>query len=231
MKKYIGKAGMLIVILVVPALVFLFLKYSTTNHYNIPYFVPELDEKGEVIVHGKDTVFHKIPEFKLIDQNGNTFTSAQTKGKIYVADFIFTRCKTICPKMTSQLARVQDAFQQNTDVLLVSHSVDPNYDSAEILRGFAKQNEAKDGKWFFLTGDKKAIYNLGINGYKVSVADASAYDKNVSIDETFIHTEKLLLIDKEGYIRGFYDGTDKKEVDRLILEIKVLLDYYKKEKK
>jgi protein SCO1 len=114
---------------------------------------------------------------------------------------------------------------------LVSHSVDPNFDSAEILKSFAQKNEAKDGKWFFLTGDKKAIYDLGIKGYKVSVADASAYDKNVSIDETFIHTEKLLLIDKEGYIRGFYDGTEKKEVDRLILEIKVLLDYYKKEKK
>ena len=226
--KYLSKAGILIAILVVPALVFLGLKFFATNHFKVPYFVPELDETGQVKTAGKDTVFHKIPAFNLIDQNGKPFTSAQTKGKVYVADFIFTRCTTICPKMTNHLARVQESFQKNPDVLLISHSVDSKFDSPEILKKFAKKNEAKDGKWFFLTGEKKAIYDLGINGYKISVADASAYDKNVSIDETFIHTDKLILIDKEGYIRGFYDGTDKEEVDRLMVEIDILLDNYKK---
>ena len=230
MKIFYTKAGILIVMLVVPALVFVLLKGFSTNHFKVPYLVPEITEEGEVKMNGKDTVFHKIPKFSLIDQNGNVFSSAQTKNKIYVADFIFTSCKTICPKMTSELVRVQDDFLHNKDVILVSHTVDPTHDTPQVLKEYTKKNDAQDGKWFFLTGDKKAIYNLGINGYKVSMADAEAYDKNVPIDETFIHTEKLLLIDKEGYIRGFYDGTSKEDVDRLIVEIKILEDSYKKGK-
>lgn len=222
------KAGILIGLLAVPALLFIVLKLFGHNYYTLPYYFPELDETGNVVMNGKDTVFHKIPQFELIDQNGKTFGSKDTEGKIYVADFFFTRCGTICPKLTTHLGRVQEALADNPEVLIVSHTVDPKYDTAEILKEYAKKYDSKDGKWFFLTGDKKAIYDLAIKGYKLPVSDASEYDKNIkSIDETFIHSEKLLLIDKKGYVRGIYDGTFAADVERLQAEIKVLLEIYK----
>lgn len=228
MSKNTTKAGILVVILVVPALMFVFLKLFGNNYYKLPYLMPEIDEHGQVLMNGADTVFHKIPDFELLDQNGNKFSSQQTKGKIYVADFFFTRCGTICPKLSSAMLRVQDVFGDNPDVLMVSHSVDPNHDTPTVLKEYAKKYEAQDGKWFFLTGDKKAIYDLAIKGYKLPVADASEYDKNIkNVDEMFIHSEKLMLIDKEGYIRGIYDGTVNVDIERLQAEIKVLQEIYK----
>src|SRR6218665_3949188 len=178
MIKNTKKAGVLIGILVIPAFIFIFLKLFGNNYYKLPYMMPEIDEHGQVLMKGADTVYHKIPDFELIDQNGNKFSSQQTKGKIYVADFFFTRCGTICPKLSSSMIRVQDVFADNTDVFMVSHSVDPNHDTPEVLKSYAKKYDAKAGKWFFLTGDKKAVYDLAIKGYKLPVADASEYDKN-----------------------------------------------------
>jgi protein SCO1/2 len=231
MIKNTKKAGVLIVILAIPAFIFIFLKLFGNNYYKLPYFMPEMDEHGQVLMKGADTVFHKIPEFVLTDQNGNKFSSQQTKGKIYVADFFFTRCGTICPKLSSSMIRVQDLFTDSPDILMVSHSVDPNHDTPEVLKAYAKKYDAKEGKWFFLTGDKKTVYDLAIKGYKLPVADASDYDKNIkNVDEMFIHSEKLMLIDKEGYIRGIYDGTFNADVERLIAEIKVLQEIYKDQK-
>jgi protein SCO1/2 len=227
MKINFKKAGILIGLLVVPALLFIILKISGRNYYSLPYYFPELDETGNVVMNEKDTVFHKIPPFELIDQNGQKFSSQHTKGKIYVADFFFTRCGTICPKLTTHLGRIQEAFIDNPEVLIVSHTVDPKFDNASVLKEYAKKYDSKDGKWFFLTGDKKTIYDLAIKGYKLPVSDASEYNKNIkSVDETFIHSEKLLLIDKEGFIRGIYDGTFAADIDRLQAEIKVLLEIY-----
>ena len=228
MSKNAIKAGILVVILVIPAFIFIFLKLFGNNYYTLPYLMPELDEEGQVMMKGADTVFHKIPAFELVDQHGQKFTSAQTKGKIYVADFFFSRCGTICPKLSGSLSRVQDLFAENPDILIVSHSIDPQHDTPEVLKDYAKKYDAQAGKWYFLTGEKKAIYDLAIKGYKLPVADASDYDKNIkSVDDTFIHSEKLLLIDKEGYIRGIYDGTFNADVERLLGEIKVLIEIYK----
>lgn len=232
------KAGILIAALVVPALIFLYLKGFGENHYELPYMIPLTDSTtGNVMLKKHpnphfnepemDTVFHTIPAWKLTNQKGKDFLGESLKGKIYVADFFFTRCETICPKMSTELTRVQDTFLQNDDVQLASFSVDPSHDTPEILREYAKKYDAKSGKWHFLTGTKSQIYPLAIKGYFVPVADASEYDKVIKTpDETFIHSERLILVDKEGHIRGFYDGTDKKDVDRLILEIRVLVKIY-----
>jgi protein SCO1/2 len=232
------KAGILIAALVVPALIFLYLKGFGENHYVLPYMVPLTDSTtGNVMLRKNtnahwnepemDTVFHTVPNWKLTDENGNDFLGESLKEKIYVADFFFTRCETICPKMSTELTRVQDTFLQSNEVQFASFSVDPTHDTPEILREYAKRYDAKSGKWHFLTGTKTQIYPLAIKGYFVPLADASEYDKAVKTpDETFIHSERLILVDKEGHIRGFYDGTDKKDVDRLILEIRVLLKIY-----
>ena len=231
MSKNTAKVGILIVILAVPTFIFVFLKLFGQNYYKLPYLMPEIDATGQVVMKGVDTVFHQNPAFDLIDQNGQPFSSAKTKGKIYVADFFFTRCGTICPKLSTNLTRVQSLFANDPNILIVSHSVDPKHDSSAVLQKYAQKYDVKSGKWFLLTGDKKAIYDLAIKGYKLPVADASEYDKNIkSIDETFIHSEKLLLIDKEGYIRGIYDGTYSPDVERLVAEIKVLSEIYKSKK-
>jgi protein SCO1 len=232
------KAGILIAALVVPALIFLYLKGFGENHYNLSYMIPRIDSTtGNVMMRKNpnpkwnqpemDTVFHTIPDWTLIDENGVAFSGSSLKGKIYVADFFFTRCGSICPKMSTQLTRVQDVFSKEDEVQLASFSVDPTHDTPEMLREYAKKYDAKAGKWHFFTGTKTQIYPLAVKGYYIPVADASEYDKAVKTpDETFIHSEKLILVDKEGHIRGFYDGTDKKDVDRLILEIRVLLKIY-----
>ena len=148
-----------------------------------------------------------------------------------MASFFFTRCGTICPKITGQLSRVQDTFNQDPDVKLISISVDPAYDHPEKLQAYSKRFDANEGQWTFLTGEKKVIYPLILKGFHVPLADASEYDAAIkNPDETFIHSERLVLVDKEGVIRGFYVGTDKKEVDRLLVEIKVLKTIYSSEK-
>lgn len=225
------KVGILIAILAVPTFVFVFLKMFGQNYYTLPYLMPKMDETGQIVMKGADTVFHQIPPYELIDQNGQRFSSEQTKGKIYVADFFFTRCGTICPKISNNLTRIQSIFSADSNVIIISHSVDPKHDSSAILQKYAQKYDAKYGKWYFLTGEKKTIYDIAIKGYKLPVADASEYDNKIkSIDETFIHSEKLLLIDKEGYIRGIYDGTYSPDVERLIGEVKVLTEIYKSKK-
>ena len=231
------KAGILLVTLLVPALLYIFLRFATQNHYSLPRYLPKIDStKGEPLI-GKvtladgsvitDTIFNHIPPFKLIDQDGKVVDQSLVKNKIYVADFFFTRCGTICPRIASQLSRVQDIFRDNADLIFLSHSVDPEHDRPAQLKAYAKKYEAIPGKWYFLTGNKEDIYNLAMLGYKLPTVDAGV--KAGKPDETFIHSEKLVLVDKEGIVRGFYDGTDKEDVDRLVLEIRVLLDIYSKE--
>ena len=144
-----------------------------------------------------------------------------------MASFFFTRCTTICPKISTQISRVQDTFEGDSEIKLISISVDPVHDRPEQLKAYAQRFDANPMQWSFLTGEKKIIYPLILMGYHVPLADASEYDQAIkNPDETFIHSERLVLVDKEGIIRGFYDGTDKKEVDRLLVEIKVLKSMY-----
>ena len=178
---------------------------------------------GEEII---DTIYNHIPPFSLIDQDGKVINQSVVKNKIYVASFFFTRCGTVCPRISSQLSRVQDIFRANPAIILLSHSVDPEHDRPAQLKAYAHKYEAIAGKWYFLTGSKAEIYDLAMHGYYLPTVDAGV--KEGKPDETFIHSEKLVLVDKEGIVRGFYDGTKKEDVDRLVLEIRVLLDIYSK---
>lgn len=169
-----------------------------------------------------DTVYHSLAPFSFTDQLGNTVTEKDIAGKIVVADFFFTTCRTICPKMTMQLVRVQYAYRNDPELMILSHTVDPENDSVPVLAVYAKKHSADYRKWKFLTGDKKSLYDMARHSYMVTAmeGDGGTHD--------FIHSEFLVLIDKEKRIRGFYDGTIPMDVQRLIDEIKVLkLEYMK----
>lgn len=221
LKKYI-KTGILLIVLGVPVFVFLFLKFFGENKFDLPHYFPELDASGEVKVVKGDTVFIKAPDFQLKDKNGEVYS--YKKGGITIVSFFFSRCGTICPITNKNLLRVAENFKSDSLVSILSLTVDPIFDTPEVLNKYANELGADYKRWMFLTGDKKYIYDLAIKGFKLPVSDASDYDKNiVDIDQTFIHSDKLLLIDKFGHIRGIYEGTNKSEIERLVVEIKVLL--------
>lgn len=219
--KIYYKAGLLIIILLVPAFVYLFLKSFGNNHYSVPKMVPvDVIQKSVNGMKVTDTIYHHVPPFQFTTSTNTQFGSKQLEGKIYIADFFFSRCPSICPTMTTQLMRVQSAFKDNKEIQLVSFTVDPENDTPEVLAAFASKYKANPGTWHFLTGQKDAIYKLAKEGFKISAMDDPAGG------EEFVHSDKLILVDQNKIIRGFYNGTDPKEVDRLITEVKVLLHEY-----
>lgn len=165
---------------------------------------------------------HRVGDFNLTDQDGNTVTPNNFKDKIYVTDFFFVTCPTICPKMTDQMLRVYEEFKDNDAILLLSHTVMPEEDSVPVLKEYADKIEVNSNKWKFVTGDKKQIYDLARKTYFAAVTEGDG-----GVDD-FIHTENFVLVDKEKRLRGFYDGTSKKDVDRLINDIYTLLSEYEK---
>ncbi|GAB3202330.1 protein SCO1/2 [Pontibacter aydingkolensis] len=217
------KALVLGLLLLVPIFVFIFITTFGEHHFSLKTYFPELDDSGEVVYDAKgDTVFRKIPDFSLTSQTGETFTKSQDfKGDIYVVDFFFATCPGICKKMSSQLARVQEAYRENPNIKLVSITVNPEQDSAAVLQDYADQYNAETKKWYFLTGPREKIYTLASESFFLPV-------QQVPGQQDFIHSEKFMLVDKEQRVRGIYDGTDYEDVDRLILEINVLLDEYSK---
>ena len=221
MKKSL-KAGILITILGIPALAFILLKVFSKNNFDIPYYFPEINEQGEAVVINGDTAFSTIKQFKLLDQNSDTLQ--YSPGDITVVNFFFSRCGSICPIMNSNLAKVADQFKKHKDVQFLGITVDPKFDTPDVLKTYGRGLGIEGLNYHLLTGDKAYIYNLCLRNFKLPVADASEYDQNIKdIDEMFIHSEKVLLIDKKGYIRGIYDGTIEEDIDRLKVEIKVLL--------
>jgi protein SCO1/2 len=159
---------------------------------------------------------HRISDFNLINQNGEAITKEDFEGKIYVADFFFTRCQTICPIMAVNMKDLQEEFENDPDLKFLSHSVTPVMDSVPVLRAYADKNEAIDGKWEITTGDKRHIYELARKSY------FAVLDEGDGGDQDFIHTEQFILVDQEGQIRGFYDGTEKEEMQRIIDDITIL---------
>lgn len=168
----------------------------------------------ESLIHKRSN--HKIADFELINQNGKKITNKDYEGTIYVADFFFTRCATICPVMTTNMAKLQEVFLKEDDVKFLSHSVTPVMDSVPILKAYAIKKGVIDTKWNITTGPKKHIYDLARKSYfaVLNEGDGGLQD--------FIHTENFVLIDKKRQIRGFYDGTDKEDINRLIDDIKLL---------
>jgi len=209
------KVGLLFLVLILPAFVYLFLvNFGKNNFKKLPRYIPlEFPSEG-------DTIFHKIPTFTLLNQDSNRFISESIKGKIYVTNFFFVSCTSICPIMTSELFRVQQAFEFDSTVNLLSISVNPDEDTPSILKNYANKNRVNVKVWNLLTGPKDYVYNLAKEGFKMN-----ALEDTVNVGE-FIHSDKFLLIDKIGVIRGIYNGTEQKDVDRLITEIKILKKEY-----
>ncbi len=187
---------------------------------SLEYFGPKKYAKSN------DTTYHSIPPFKFVNQYNEVVTDKTVSGKVYVTDYFFTTCQSICPVMSTQLERVYKEYSNGNDFMILSHTVDPETDSVAQLLSYAKLHGATDKKWLFLTGDKKHLYEIARKGYLLNAEEGNGGA------EDFIHTQNFALMDKERHIRGFYDGTDSLEVNRLILDIKLLLaEYDYKEKK
>ena len=160
--------------------------------------------------------YHRIADFSMLNQNGDTITQENYRDKIYVADFFFTTCPTICPIMTANLVEVQAALANDPEVLLLSHSVTPEIDSVAQLKKYAIEKGVNDAKWNLVTGDKKQIYELARKSYLAVQEDGDGGPFDM------IHTENFILVDKQRRIRGFYDGTKEEEMDRLLSDIEIL---------
>ncbi len=160
--------------------------------------------------------YHTIADFSFVNQNGDTITQKDYEGKIYVADFFFTTCGSICPKMTANLEEVQKAVLNNPKVKLLSHTVFPETDSIPVLKAYAVKHGVVDSKWNLVTGDKKKIYEMARKSYlavKLGRPD-QLYD--------MVHTENFILVDQKRRVRGFYDGTKKEDIQKLIEDISFL---------
>jgi protein SCO1 len=166
------------------------------------------------------TKSHRVAVFKLVNQFGDTITQRDFEGKIYVADFFFTTCPTICKDMSKNFSKLNKLFADNPEIMLLSHSVTPEIDTVEALAAYAELYGATPGKWHLTTGDKKHIYNLARKSY------FACLDEGDGGVQDFIHTENFVLVDKDKRLRGFYDGTSDVEVERLIKEIGYLLKEY-----
>jgi protein SCO1 len=210
------KAGILLVLLAVPVLIFVFLKSFGNNRYDLPVYY----EEG-VISSLENCNFtsgpHTIPAFRFSSQNNELISEDILLNKITVVDFFFTSCPNICPVMSKQLSRVQEKFKDDERVNILSFTVDPEHDTRDVLQSYAQKFEANQGSWHFLTGEKENIYSLARCGFLLPVEDGDGSP------EDFIHSEKFILVDGKKRIRGYYDGTDREDVDRLILEMNVLL--------
>ncbi|PLK43442.1 SCO family protein [Emticicia sp. TH156] len=179
-----------------------------------PKKLPILGERQ--FING-DSVYHTIPDFKFIDQDSTVVTNQTYKNKIYVADFFFTTCPTICPIMKTQLLRVYEKFKDNPEVGILSHTIDPRHDSVAVLKAYAKRLGV-DGKfWHFVTGERDKIYEMGQKEYYVTAGEDSTAAGGI------IHSGAFILVDKNRRVRGMYDGTKEKDVSRLIKDMGTLL--------
>ena len=191
-------------------------KPKTLKTYNPADLNPELVDESLRNINR----LHRIGSFNLTDQDGNEVTENNFKDKIYITDFFFVTCPTICPKMTKQMDRVYNEFKENDDIYFLSHTVMPESDSVPVLKEYANEIGVSSDKWKFVTGDRKKIYNLARKTYFAAVTEGDGGPND------FVHTENFVLVDKEKKLRGFYDGTSKKDVDRLIVDIYALLAEY-----
>lgn len=216
--KFFKKSVPTLIIMAVFSVGMVYAIYSLlTPEKKLPVFNPadvnpKLVDKSVINI----TRNHKVADFNLINQNGEIVTQEDYKDKIYVADFFFTRCMTICPVMTNNMGKLQEVFKNDDDIKFLSHSVTPEMDSIPILKEYAVKKGVIDAKWNITTGDKKHIYELARKSY------FAVLDEGDGGLQDFIHTENFILVDKKRQIRGFYDGTDSADIERLILDIKIL---------
>ena len=187
-----------------------------------PEKLPILGNREAIVktVDGKqitDTLYHQIPDFEFINQDSVKITQKDFAGKIYVADFFFTTCPTICPKMKTQMLRIYEKFKDNPKVAILSHTIDPRHDTPAVLKEFSKNLGIQNSMWTMVTGDKAKIYEIGQKSYMVSATDDPTQPGGI------VHSGAFILIDKNRHIRGIYDGTEPEKVDKLMEDMEVLL--------
>lgn len=169
-----------------------------------------------------DTIYNTIPAFSFANQNGDTITEKTLDGKIYVTDFFFTSCPTICPVMKRQMVKVYNQFKGNPEVMILSHTIDPEHDTPKVLNQYAKDLGVSGAQWQFVTGPKEKIYEIGQKSYMSTAKEDSTAEGG------YIHSGAFILVDKEKHVRGMYDGTTEEGTARLVADMKILLDEYKK---
>jgi len=222
MKLFFRRYKAFIVIMVAVSSVILALFYNALKpQKKLPIYQPAMVNYELVdtsLQHIKK--YHKIAPFSLTNQNGKPITEKDYADKIYVADFFFTTCPSICPKMTENMGHIQKAIRKDNQVMLLSFSVTPQIDSVPQLKRYAKEKGVIDAKWNLLTGEKKAIYELARKSYLAAKTDGDGGPHDM------IHTENFILVDPEQRIRGFYDGTDFKAMDDLLSDIQILKKEY-----
>ncbi len=212
------------IVFAIISIIIIALIYNTLNVYKpLNIYQPAMvstELVDSTIQHQKK--YHHIADFSLVNQNGKTITQNDYKNKIYVADFFFTTCQTICPIMTDHMVQIQKEIQNDDEIMLLSHSVTPEIDTIAQLKRYAVKKGVIDKKWNLVTGDKKQIYQLARKSY------LAVKDNPYAGDFDMVHTENFMLIDKKRQIRGFYDGTNSEDIQRLLDDIKILKKEYQK---
>ncbi|MCC7050660.1 MAG: SCO family protein [Bacteroidia bacterium] len=190
--------------------------YSIYNNKSNKKPLRYLPIYGNYTIVNTDTIYHRVPDFSFTDQLGKVVTQNNFKNKIYVTDFFFVTCKTICPIMTDNMESVYNEFKNDTNILFLSHTVNPEDDSVQVLKEYAEQHHANNNRWYFVTGNKKELYNQARKGYYLEANEGDGGE------DDFIHTQNFALIDPNKNIRGYYDGTKENDIKKLLSEINLL---------
>jgi protein SCO1/2 len=204
------KITYLVAILLLPSVVYLFLYTGEHNFTKLEYIGPReaiLNSEGKY-----DTNYHQIPYFEFINQDGKKVTRDDLLGHVYVADFFFATCPTICPKMTTNMSYLQKKFKDNINLRFLSITVNPENDSVAVLADYAKKVHADTDSWDFVTGNKDSIYDVAFNGFFVSAQPDSIAPGG------FLHSGMLILVDKNAHIRGYFDGTTHKVIKEQLID-------------
>ena len=211
--------------------IFWLLALGVVSCNDAPRRLPILGERDVQTrtVDGKtvtDTIYNTIPDFAFVNQNGDTVTQRDVAGKIYVTDFFFTSCPTICPVMKRQMLKVYEKFKDHPDFLILSHSIDPDHDTPEVLNKYAADLGVEGTKWEFLTGPKEKIYDIAQGNGKGRGYYLSTAMEDSTAEGGYVHSGAFVLVDKDRRVRGMYDGTSDAGVEKLMRDVEVLLAEY-----
>lgn len=219
--KALKNIVILVLILIVPGFLYYLLQAKGKNRYKpLPVYGPKQVAKTFKTIHGNkvfDTIYHTIPDFKLYDQNNNLITQKSFTGNILLVNFFFTNCPVLCNEINRNIDSLAGNFKKNSMIKFVSITVDPTNDNPAVLKKYATTLKVDDRQWKFLTGDTATIYPLSRKGFLVTAANGGNQPEN------FVYSEKLMLIDQDRRIRGYYNGTSVNEMMKLNDEIKVLI--------
>ncbi len=219
--KTVKRSVILVLILIVPGFLYYLLQAKGKNRYKpLPIYGPKQVAKTFHKVRGKvifDTIYHQIPDFKLYDQDNKLITQKNFEGKVVLVNFFFTNCPVLCKEINQNIAKLAENYQKNGMLRFASITVDPAKDNTSVLKKYAASLKADEDQWKFLTGDTTTIYSLSKNGFLVTAVNGNNHP------EDFVYSEKLILIDQDRRIRGYYNGTSVNEMTKLNDEIKVLI--------